>query len=308
MTSGTDKIYTMVTDALIASLEADIVPWMKPWAETGSPQNAITKRNYTGINRILLQSSKFVDPRWLSYKQAAAKGGNVRKGEASTIITFWKRAIKHDKQTCPGRKACEAMEKGANCKRFGMLRYYRVFNVEQCDGLNLEPLTVEIPNPVAIHEAAQTVLDEYLEREDGLTLQHGCDGGCGGAGGAHYIPSLDIIHLPKRDTFKTVEGYYSTAFHEAGHSTGKPGRECERKDWTGEYTIHSGGRSREELVAEFTSAFVSEATGLDNTLEHDQHAAYVKSWLGHLKNNPKWAVEAAGYAQKAANRILGINV
>jgi antirestriction protein ArdC len=304
---GTDKIYTMVTDALIASLEADIVPWMKPWAETGSPQNAITKRNYTGINRILLQASKFVDPRWISYKQAAAKGGNVRKGESSTIITWWSKVSKHDKQTCPGRKACEAIEKGAYCKRFGMLRYYRVFNVEQCDGLKLEPLTVEIQDPIAIHAEAQRVLDEYISREDGLALEHGCDGGCGGAGGAHYIPSLDIIHLPKRETFKTVEGYYSTAFHEAGHSTGTADR-CQRKDWTGEYTMHSGGRSREELVAEFTSAFVSEATGLDNTLEADQHAAYVKSWLGHLKNNPKWAVEAAGYAQKAANRILGITV
>ena len=304
---GTDKIYAMVTDALLAMLEADIVPWQKPWAETGSPQNAITHRNYTGINRILLQASKFVDPRWISYKQAAAKGGNVRKGEKSTAITFWKRATKHDKQTCPGRKACEAIDQGANCKRFGMLRYYRVFNVEQCDGLNLEPLAMgETPDPVAIHEEAQRVLDEYLEREDGLTLEHGCDGNCGGRGGAHYIPSLDIIHLPKRDTFKTMEGYYSTAFHEAGHSTGTAKR-CHRKDWTGEYTMHSGGRGREELVAEFTSAFVSEATGLDNTLEADQHAAYVKSWLGHLKANPKWAVEAAGYAQKAADRIRGIN-
>ena len=72
--------------------------------------------------------------------------------------------------------------------------------------------------------------------------------------------------------------------------------------------MHSGGRSREELVAEFTSAFVSAATGLDNTLEAGQHAAYVKSWLKHLKANPKWAVEAAGYAQKAANRILNVNV
>ena len=306
--AGTDKIYKMITDQIIASLEADIVPWHKPWAATGSPQNAITKREYTGINRILLQASKFVDSRWISYKQAAAKGGNVRKGEKSTAITWWGKVTNHDKQSCPGRKACEAMETGTNCKRFKMLRYYRVFNVEQCDGLDLEPLAIgETPEPIAIHTEAQRVLDEYISREDGLALEHGCEGGCGDPGGAHYIPSLDIIHLPKRDTFKTMEGYYSTAFHEAGHSTGKKDR-CDRKDWTGSYTMHSGGRSREELVAEFTSAFVSEATGLDNTLEAGQHAAYVKSWLKHLKANPKWAVEAAGYAQKAANRILNVNV
>jgi len=306
--AGTDKIYAMVTAALIESLEADIVPWQKPWAATGSPQNAITKREYTGINRILLQASKFVDPRWISYKQAAAKGGNVRKGEKSTIITFWKPFTSHDKTTCRDRKACESVEKGTNCKLIKMLRYYRVFNVEQCDGLDLEPLAIgETPEPIAIHTEAQRVLDKYLERENGLALQHGCEGGCNDPGGAHYIPSLDIIHLPKRDTFTTMEGYYSTAFHEAGHSTGTPDR-CDRKDWTGSYTMHSGGRSREELVAEFTSAFVSAATGLDNTLEADQHAAYVKSWLRHLKANPKWAIEAAAYAQKAANRILNVNV
>ena len=309
MTTGTDKIYKMVTDQIIEALEANVVPWHKPWAETGSPQNAITKRNYTGINRILLQSSKYSDPRWLSYKQAAAKGGNVRKGEASTIITFWKRFTSHDKATCPGKQVCEKTNAngfpvGTNCKRFGMLRYYRVFNVEQCDGLKLEPMTDgETPDPIDIHTEAQAILDDYVEREDGLSLQHGCDGGCGNAGGAHYIPSLDIIHLPKRDTFTTMEGYYATAFHEAGHSTGTPDR-CKRKDWTGEYTKHSGGRSREELVAEFTAAFVSEATGLDNRLEHDQHVAYIAGWLKHLKANPKWAVEAAGYAQKAADRIL----
>lgn len=308
MTTGTDKIYQMVADQIIEALEANVVPWHKPWAETGSPQNAVTKKAYRGINRILLQSTKYTDPRWLSYKQAAAKGGNVRKGEASTIVTFWKRSVGHDKATCPGKQVCETTNAngfpvGAKCKRYFMLRYFRVFNVEQCDGLKLEPLTVETSDPVDIHEAAQAVLDEYLEREAGLTLEHGCNGGCGDPGGAHYIPSLDVIHLPKRNTFATVEGYYSTAFHEAGHSTGTADR-CKRKDWTGEYTMHSGGRGREELVAEFTAAFVSEATGLDNRLEQDQHVAYVQSWLKSLKNDPKWAVEAAGYAQKAADRIL----
>ena len=186
-----------------------------------------------------------------------------------------------------------------------MLRYYRVFNVEQCDGLKLEPMTDgETPDPIDIHTEAPALLDDYVEREDGLSLQHGCDGGCGNAGGAHYIPSLDIIHLPKRHTFTTMEGYYATAFHEAGHSTGTPDR-CKRKDWTGEY-MHDAGQSREELVAEFTAAFVSEATGIDNRLEHDQHVAYIAGWLKHLKDNPIWAVEAAGYAQKAADRILNV--
>ena len=84
--------------------------------------NAVSKKAYRGVNILLLMSQNYTDNRWVSYNQAGELGGNVKKGEKSTIITFWK-INKTEKEDEKGEMVT---------KTIPMLRYYRVFNVEHC--------------------------------------------------------------------------------------------------------------------------------------------------------------------------------
>ncbi len=121
-------IYAIVTEKIINLLENGVVPWRRPWTSTGLPRNLVSKRPYNGINYFLLSASKYVSPFWLTYRQATELGGHVRKGEESTIVVFWK--VEDLKQSGEDLDTEETNEK--NRRRF-LLRYYRLFNLEQCE-------------------------------------------------------------------------------------------------------------------------------------------------------------------------------
>ena len=109
------KVYEMVTERIIAQLEKGTAPWRKTWSGSfGEPRSMSTGNNYKGINRILL--SGYDSPFWGTYKAVKDNGGQVRKGEKSSIATFWK-----------------FIEKKGSDEKFPLLRYYRVFNADQCD-------------------------------------------------------------------------------------------------------------------------------------------------------------------------------
>src|SRR5216684_2161437 len=118
-------IYAIVTDKIINLLESGVVPWRRPWTSTGLPRNLVSKKPYRGVNFFLLSASKYVSPFWLTIRQANELGGHVRKGEESTIVVFWKvddlNEIDTDHEQ-PDQKA----------RRRFLLRYYRVFNLDQC--------------------------------------------------------------------------------------------------------------------------------------------------------------------------------
>ena len=82
--------YAIVNEKIISLLEGGIVPWRKPWASTGLPRNLVSKKPYRGVNVFLLSASKYVSPFWLTFRQANELGGHVRKGEESSVVTFWK--------------------------------------------------------------------------------------------------------------------------------------------------------------------------------------------------------------------------
>ena len=140
-------VYQIVTDQIIEAMDRDgLPPWRKAWngANAGMPMNAVSKKAYRGVNILLLMSQNYTDNRWVSYNQAGELGGNVKKGEKSTIITFWK-INKTEKEDEKGEMVT---------KTIPMLRYYRVFNVEQCENLTkLKALTVVEHDPIPEAEA-----------------------------------------------------------------------------------------------------------------------------------------------------------
>jgi len=287
-----NKVYEIVTERIIALLKKGVVPWRKPWnVENGprTPRNLISGKPYRGINVFLLACTEFRSPYFLTFRQAKARGGSVRKGEHGFPVTFWKILDKVDDE----RKVVDHIP---------LLRYYTVFNVDQCDGVNYPRDTAPATfNPV---EAAESVVKAIPSPRP--SIRHDGETGRGPAGEtfeAFYRHATDTVHLPAPELFERPEFYYSTLFHEVIHATGHKDR-LDRLDLA-TYSRRDGTRPREELTAEMGAAFLCAHVGIEQaTIENS--AAYIASWLTALQNDPRLVVQAAGQAQRAADWVLGV--
>ena len=280
-----NKVYEIITEKVLEKLEQGEIPWHQPWVG-GYPKNLVSKKAYRGINVFLLGCQRYGSPYWVSYKQAQQLGGNVKKGEKATMVVFWKQLNVTD-QGSDG----EVTE-----KTIPMLRYYRVFNVEQCEGIDEKKIPELNRNPdFQPLEQCETVVNG-MQKKPRIQFQEAR---------AYYHPKDDFVNMPKRESFDNEEFFYAVLFHELGHATGHESR-LHRKD-QGEWSpFGSEDYSKEELVAEMTAAFLCGHCDIENkTL--DNSAAYIKSWLRKLKDDPKMVVLAAAAAQRAADYILNIN-
>ena len=276
------NVYDIVTQKICAELERGVVPWRKPWVGGDqAPANLISKRAYTGINPLLLSLNGYSSPYFLTYKQAAELGGTVRKGEKSSLVVFYAKL----------QSKTRTLENG-DPDTFAMLRYYNLFNVTQCDGIDGH-VPVVPTRTIEPLDAAEAIINGYTDKptiDDHVSA-------------AWYRPSLDLIGMPPRNTFTSADGYYSTLFHECIHSTGHASR-LDRQGVTGEKANRgSETYSREELIAELGAAFLCADAGIENTIP--QSAAYCASWLKALKGDSKLIISAASGASKAARYITG---
>jgi antirestriction protein ArdC len=286
------SIYQTVTDRIISSLKAGVIPWEKPWKtpryEGGPfPRNFYTGKPYRGINVLLLWSSEYNSPFWLTFKQAQALKGNVRKGEHGTPIIFYKQLPDHAEKDEEGTGEGERVP--------FVLCHYTVFNVEQCDGLTLP----EISQPAIAPEIDEDELCESIvagwENRPALYLNNATEYR------AYYRPSTDSVHMPARSRFVDAPHYFSTLFHELIHSTGHESR------------LHRtfGDRfgdelySKEELVAEMGAAFLCAIAGIANEHTDRNTTAYIQNWIAKLEEDNRLIVHAAANAQRAVDLILG---
>ena len=269
-------VYEVVTERILSAMSEGIVPWKRPW-KSGGPKNLVSGKEYKGVNVFLLGTSKYTSPYWCTYKQAAEQKGQVRKGENGTPCIFWKIG---DREV-----------NGKKEKSF-LLRYYTVFNVAQCDGIVLPPeAQAEDINPIQACESLVKLYKDIPPVDHGKTQ-------------AFYAPTFDRIGMPHMSSFHGAEEYYSTLFHELVHSTGHKDR-LNREGITNPIQFGSHDYSFEELVAECGSAFLCGKTGIE-TKTLDNSVAYIQGWLKKLKSEPRWIVEAAAKASKAADYIQGI--
>lgn len=279
--SSRKDVYAMITEKIVGQLRAGVVPWHKPW-KTGFqlPRNLKSGKAYRGINVLLLSFSEFSSPYWLTFKQALDLGGNVKKGEKGTTVVFWKKLRIEDKDS--GKQ-----------KTIPLLRYFTVFNADQCEGLAVP--AVESKNDGGPIEACWKILDSYKGRPQ---VVHGGDVAC-------YSPLRDSIQMPEPKAFDTMSHYYATLFHEYTHSTGHKKR-LDRPGIANFDTFGSHQYSQEELVAEMGAAFLAAHAGIDAASILDNSAAYIGHWLEKLQNDPKMVVQAAAQAQRAADLMLGV--
>lgn len=280
--------YQEVTDQLIAALESGTVPWSRPWRTAGPVRNAVSDKPYRGINAVLLGyatlAAGYTDSRWLTYRQARSLGGHVRRGEKGRRIVFWRMI------DAKGGDDHEDSD-GERKRKIPLARTYVVFNVEQCEDLELlKPLQLD-DSTIAADEQCEAIVAGYLA--GGPTLEHRGER-------ASYNPRTDTVRMPPRQRFESSAAYYSVLFHELTHSTGHRSR-LDRGLCT---DFGSDSYSREELTAEIGAAMLCGAAGIDSETTVQRSVAYLRSWIDALRGDKRLAVTAAARAQKAVDFIL----
>jgi antirestriction protein ArdC len=289
-----------VTDRIISMLERGVAPWQKPWnpaeASVAMPRNPITDRNYRGGNAIHLMATAlqrgYNDPRWMTYKQAAEHGCQVRRGEKGTQIEFWEVKPAPRGEASQGNTPRQGEERDEEASRGTRLihRIYTVFNATQIDGVpEYQP---KRPTPFQVVSSGERILDN-----SGAQISHDQ------ADRAFYSRASDSIHLPPKEAFKDAAGYYGTALHELAHWTGHPSR-LDRSTLNASYQFGDPNYAKEELRAELASVFLAAERGIPH--DPEQHAAYVESWIKALRQDKNEVFRAAHDASAATDYLLAL--
>ena len=275
-----------ITSAIIKKLETGTKPWVKPWrgVSVSRPLRSCGTP-YRGMNVFWLwmvaEAGGYTSPYWMTYRQCARLGGQVRKGEKSTIAIFYKSYTKESATPDGDDPALETRR---------VLKAYAIFNADQCDGL-----------PVRYYPDAEPQDTEPQGREDSLDTffdtikfnlrQQGCS--------AYYEAAPDRITMPPPNLFHGYDHYYATLAHELSHWTGH----ASRLDRDLKNRFGSEAYAAEELIAELSSAILGSELGLP-VAHLDSHASYIASWLKVLKQDDRAILTAAARAEEAASLLL----
>lgn len=270
---------------ILAHLKSGVIPWRKPWSGKagagGMPRNAVTGRAYSGCNVVLLWMTAdecgYAESKWLTFQQAISAGGSVRKGEKGTTVIYVSTFERED--AASGKMA-----------RIPFLKAFTVFNIAQCDGLDLGA-----PAPIAIKsEHERDELTEAFLLATGAKFTFG-------ESRAYYRPASDSINIPHLSTFESSQAYYSVNFHELTHWTGAESR----LNRTFGKRFGDVAYSAEELVAELGAAFLCAEFGYDNDVIENQ-SAYIAHWIKLLENHEAMFTAAASGASKAVEYMRGV--
>jgi len=286
--SARRDLYQEITDRIVEALEKGVAPWVRPWSEKADaswrsrslPYNGHTGHFYRGCNVLLLwcemQARGFDDPRFYSYKQAALRGGQVRRGEQGTSVVFFMPLTKKEKNAKTGKD---------ETKRIPLLRAYTVFNRSQIDWAKEEfPHADPEPSAPKFDEA------QKLVRASGASIRHRGNRAC-------YLPGPDRIDMPTVAQFADEGAYFATLLHELTHWTGHETR-CKRQFGK---RFGDDAYAAEELVAELGSAFLCAHANVVGKLQHPE---YIGHWLKVLKGDKYAVFTASREAQKAADFVF----
>ena len=280
------SVNEIVTNRIIEELEKGNIPWQRPWSTAGRyAMSHSTKKPYSLLNQMLLRPGEY-----LTFEECKREGGKVKKGEKGNFVVSWAKIKKVETDE-------EGNERTTIIPR---LKYYYVFEVSQCEGIERncteEPKTYG-NTPV---ESAENIITAYIERET-VTFT------ATDSNRAYYSPSEDAVIVPDLKYFEAVEEYYSTSFHELTHSTMHSDR-CNRAEERKGKKVAFGSEeySKEELVAEIGAATLVNMIGLESDKSFKNSVSYIQSWIGKLKNDKNLIVSASSRAEKAVNYILGI--
>lgn len=305
--SAEQKYNDFVADLFIKSIESGTAPWTKPWSTEDmvnmAPRNPETGTFYKGSNAALLfiteELNGYQDSRWMTFNQAKAAGGYVKAGEHGVPLRtfiFEREVPVLDDKGKPvldkdGKQVTEIEELDPP-----IINTFTVFNVKQISF----PPEHKYSQPLA-SDVTQEQVWKNLQRAEDLIKNTNAQIVFGTGSRAFYAPAKDYINLPKKEKFKTQEGFYSTALHELSHWTGHKAR----LDRPYNSRFGTPNYAREELVAEISSFMLCMNLGIGHNLEN--HASYVESWSKILKDDKKEIIEATKKANEAQKFITSFS-
>lgn len=297
--------------------------WKKGWiggesGYAGLPQN-VGGRNYSGSNSFFLQlhtaAMGYQLPVYLTFKQAHNLKAHVLKGEKAFPVVYWDMLVKDRDGRRISSDEYRAMtkEERQRLEAIPFVKSFPVYNVAQTNLAEIQPERMQkLLDRFKVPELRDTegmyahaALDRMVQTQQWLCPIQADKR----VDGAFYSPSQDRIVVPMKAQFnigsmpeETYRGgmeYYSTMLHEMTHSTMTPER----------LNRETGGRfgdpkyAKEELVAELTAAMISHSMGFDSKVT-DNSAAYLDSWIGTLKQEPKFIVSVMADVNRASDLIL----
>jgi antirestriction protein ArdC len=281
---GVNDIYARVTQKIIDDMQKGQLTWRKPWGTDNCTSNVIRPRRYknmpfTGINTILLWDAAnekgYTSPYWMTYDQASALNGQVRRGEKGTQVVQIRTLVVEEKQ----------IDNRERFKKIPFLRKYSVFNANQIDGLPMD--FYQIPKPtIGIDKGKFEKIELFVEKTKAKIVT-GAE--------ALYDSSKDRIEMPPVTQLKSAQAYYATLAHELNHWTGHPARLNRNLDWKQFSDITY---AKEELVAELGTCFLGADLGFAPK-KIEQHDAHVQFWLAALKKDKRLIFRAASNAQSS---------
>jgi antirestriction protein ArdC len=289
-------IQQQITTRILEGLKNGVVPWRKTWRpdkNSGSPANAISGRNYSGINPILLDlvamsrgySSRF----WATYQQWTSIGAQVKQRPADCKPGQWGTSIVFYKQI----KKTKIENGEEKTDTFPVLRTFTVFNVDQVQGADHLRASTD-QSPVSFkpdYAAAREAISAT-----GADIRYGGDRACYfrpiGTFPEHH--DGDYIQMPHPGQFIAPQDFISTSFHELVHWSEV------RLNWKGTYALG-------ELIAEIGACYLCAQVGVPCSDDLSNHTSYLASWLKELENDPKAILRAASQASKATAFVLGFS-
>lgn len=281
--NGMNQQAKAVVDMLIADLDKGVIPWRMPWKTGGVGSSLPTKADgkpFSGFNLITLIAFQFSRgfecPIWLTYNQAQEAGGQVKKGAKSVPAILYKTKVTESE--------------GEEDKVLKFLKTYRVFNVEEIEGL--PEAYYAAPEPK--RPATPDEIHEFIAACNPSVIIHGDS--------AYYNPLKDEIVMPARERFFMANEFEMTLLHELGHWSGAEHR-CNRNLSLKTHTE----RAYEELVAEFISVFLGLHLGfpvMETTFEN--HKSYLRSWVHNFQDKQQTFLKAAAQAQKAVDYLVNL--
>jgi antirestriction protein ArdC len=267
------KLYDEVTASIINHLKEGVPPWVKCW-KGGSvfPHNAITGREYSGINTLILgikAMDKGYSGGWLTFQQANALKAHVRKGEKATTVTF--------------TKFIDKEQEDGTTRKQPVVKAYSVFAKEQIEGLPADK-TFTLEPPADSHAAATELLTGT-----GARIIYGGVRAC-------YLPQRDEIHLPAYGSFVDDAAFFGTALHELAHWGGSK----ERLNRVFGKRFGDRAYAQEEMISELTSAFLCARLGIPATF---RSAQYLQAWIATMEEDHRAIFSAASHASQCANYL-----
>ena len=273
-------VYEQITNTIVSAVEEGVGKYEMPWHAQSAPLNAANRKPYRGVNILMLwataQKHAYTSNEWATYRQWQEAGAQVRKGERSTTVVFWKIYHHAEEQ----QEDSDAPEDRPHC----FARCYHVFNTSQVDGY-IPQVAEQLPESERIQNA-----DRFFASLPAV-IKHGGDR-------AFYSPAGDFIQTPAFAQFKSSKGYVCTLAHECAHWSGAPFRL--NRDLSGRFGDER--YSMEELIAEITSCYICAELQIQSEPRVD-HAPYLSSWLKVLKSDKKAIFAAASKAQEAASYL-----